>query len=111
MHTTANVMHVAYDVGGRRVRGGRGCGGSVVASTASDGLNEEELAGNGVKVDTLKTLLAKEDKEEEKKEEEEGKEQSEENANPPKLISLDQVLVKGEDITGKSMEEIKMARK
>lgn len=57
-------------------------------SSADAGLNAEELAGNGVKVDTLKTLLAKST--------EEGDEKT-----PPKLISLDQVTVRGEDLTGK----------
>ena len=63
------------------------------ALPVADGLNAEELAGNGVKVDTLRKLLAKE------KEEEGGS--SEGTNHPPKLISLDQVIVRGEDLTGR----------
>ena len=62
----------------------------------AEGLNEEELVGSGVKVDTLKKLLPSTPGEEQG--EGEGEETKE--SGPPKLISLDQITVKGEDLTG-----------
>jgi hypothetical protein len=67
---------------------------------AADSLNAEELAGNGVKVDTLKRLLPKITAEEKKG----GGSKS---SNPPKLISLDQVTVRGEDLTGMAAMPLK----
>lgn len=63
---------------------------------SAEGLNAQELAGNGVRVDTLKALLVR-SAEEETSEDAENKTSSD----PPKLISLDQVTVRGEDLTGK----------
>lgn len=59
----------------------------------TDGLNEEELAGAGVMVDTLRNLM--------KVSAQAKEEEAEDKDSPPKLISLDQVTVRGEDLTGK----------
>lgn len=80
--------------GGRRTRGNR-----VPQASVSESLNAEELAGNGVKVETLKQLLAARNTPEEGKHTAAG-DQTKANQNPPKLISLDQVTVRGEDLTG-----------
>lgn len=63
---------------------------------AVDGLNEEELVRNGVKVGTLKQLLAR-------SAEEKDDEDITEGSGPPKLISLSQVTVRGEDLTGRPL--------
>lgn len=60
----------------------------------ADGLNAEELAGIGVKVGSMKQLLAQSAGE---------KQDDQADRNPPKLISLDQVTVRGEDLTGKTL--------
>lgn len=78
---------------GRRARGSRARGGAMPAAVhAVESLNPEELAASGIKVDTLKTLL------QQTKEEGEGEGAK---AGPQKLISLDQVTMRGEDLTGK----------
>lgn len=72
---------------GRHIRGNRARGGALPQhASAAEGLNAAELKGNGVKVETLKKLMLS------------GEEPKE---SPPKLISLDQVTVRGEDLTGK----------
>ena len=78
-------------VGGRRIRGGRARGNFPQASLSADGLNAEELTKNGVKVDILKKLMLNR-----QEEVDDGQIKSD---NPPKLISLDQVTVRGEDLT------------
>lgn len=80
--------------GNRRTRGSRARGGSLPQGPA-DGLNEEELAGNGVRVGTLKKLLLRIPREEAEVPE------TEETGHPLKLISLEQVTVRGEDLTGR----------
>ena len=73
------------------MRGGRARAGSLPLASQVDVLNAEELAANGVRVDTLKRLSLRTPKEEV---------ESEEGGQPPKLIPLDQVTLRGEDLTG-----------
>lgn len=89
--------------GGRRVRGGRGRGRNrgvgnstkVQVSVPTDGLDEEELSRAGVKMNTLKNLMKVSAQTEEA-----GDGRSSEDS-PPMLISLDQITVREEDLTGK----------
>lgn len=62
------------------MRGGRG---RTNLPVRSDELSFSELMGSGVKVDILQKLLQKED-----------------GSSPTQFIPFDQVLVRGEDITG-----------
>ncbi len=66
------------------------------AAHSVESLNPEELAGSGVKVDTLKVLFRR-------SKEEDGTQLGSPTkmvGEPPKLISLDQVTMRGEDLTG-----------
>lgn len=82
--------------GGRRIRGGgRGARGAPQASLPSNILNAEELENSGIKVDILKELMmaalnSTEDVEEGDKA----------SKDPPKLLNFDEVIVRGEDVTG-----------
>lgn len=81
------------------MRGGRGRGGALPQATHSiDSLNMEELVGSGVKVDTLKTLLGRKDGKNEDHLDPDSPTKM--TGSPLKLISLDQVTMKGEDLTG-----------
>ena len=63
------------------------------SSSSVDGPNIEELLSNGIKVDTLKQLMTK--NKEDVREESIGEE-----GGLKKIISLDQVTLRGEDLTG-----------
>ena len=75
-------------------------------ASISESLNAEELAGNGMKVGTLKQLLATGSTTEEEGKDTGGDEMKT-NQNPQKLISLDQVTVRGEDLTGVLVKSIR----
>ena len=76
--------------GGRRVRGGstRGSGG-LQQSVSNDGPSLEELAKMGIKVNVLQGLIPNED------------------LADRQLLTLDQVSMKGEDLTGTNSTYIK----
>ena len=67
------------------------------SSSSVDGPNIEELVGSGVQVDVLKQLITKD------KKEVSSEEPSEEEGGLRKLISLDQVTLRGEDLTGERL--------
>ncbi len=77
------------------MRGARTRGNALPQSSASGDatLNAEELAKNGVNVETLKKLMLI-------KTDQEGEADPSETSNLVKLISFDQVTVRGEDLTG-----------
>lgn len=74
--------------GGRRMRGGSMRGGKMPQSSSSEGPSLEELAKSGIKVDVLQRLMPA-------NQDEEG------DSGLRKLIALDLVTMKGEDLTGK----------
>ena len=63
------------------------------SSSSVDGPNIEELLSNGIKVDTLKQLMTK-------NKEDVSEESIGEEGGLKKIISLDQVTLRGEDLTG-----------
>lgn len=85
---------MARTLGGARgrLRGARARGGILPQASSTDGLNLEELASSAIKVDTLRKLMKGET---DSSSEEEGTNE------PKKFISLDQVVVRGEDLTGR----------
>ena len=90
----------------RGTRASKGATGSGVGNARAqgslpmDGLNEEELSSTGIRVDILKALM-KTSHQSEKNMAEEDSELTD--LSPPKLISLDQVTMRGEDLTGKKI--------
>ena len=62
-------------------------------TSSMDGPSLDELISSGVKVDTLKQLLTK-------KKDDSSEVLSGDEGAPKKLIALDQVTVRGEDLTG-----------
>ena len=87
------------------MRGSRASKGasSKAGTTRSQGtvpiepLNEEELSSVGIKVDILKALM-KSTSQQDIEVESDAEKQS-----PPRLISIDQVTMRGEDLTGKNL--------
>ena len=80
------------------MRGGRGRISQAAASPSVEGPSLEELISTGIRVDTLKQLLAR-------KEEAEGsatEDLSGDGGKVKQLIALDQVTLRGEDLTSKS---------
>lgn len=65
-------------------------------SAPIDGLNAEELTVSGVKVEILKKLMLKSNLEDT------GTDAPNTSNSPPQLIALDQITVRGEDLTGES---------
>lgn len=63
-------------------------------SAPVDGLNAEELTVSGVKVEILKKLMLKSNPEDT------GTDAPNTSNSPPQLIALDQITVRGEDLTG-----------
>lgn len=63
-------------------------------SAPVDGLNAEELTVSGVKVEILKKLMLKSNSEDT------GTDAPNTSNSPPQLIALDQITVRGEDLTG-----------
>lgn len=79
------------------MRGGRGRVSQATASPSVEGPSLEELISTGIRVDTLKQLLAR-------KEEAEGsatKDLSGDGGKVKQFIALDQVTLRGEDLTSK----------
>lgn len=77
------------------MRGGRGRVSQATASPSVEGPSLEELISTGIRVDTLKQLLAR-------KEEAEGgatEDLSGDEGKVKQLIALDQVTLRGEDLT------------
>jgi len=61
-------------------------------------LNEKELSSAGIKIDTLKVLMKSSSQHDKDIAKVEG---DAENKFPPRLIAIDQVTMRGEDLTGK----------
>ncbi len=82
------------------MRGGRGRISQGVASSPSvEGPSLEELISTGIRVDTLKQLLARKEAEDSATEDSSGDE-----GKVKQLIALDQVTLRGEDLTSKLTE-------
>ncbi len=81
----------------------RGRAGGVTrtqGSVPAEGMNMAEISSTGVKVDTLRNLM-KLSAQCEKDTTEGDTAAASDDSSPPKLISLDQVIMRGEDLTGK----------
>ena len=77
------------------MRGGRGRINQASSSSPSvEGPSLEELISTGIRVDTLKQLMAKET-------EDSAEDLSDDESKVKKLIALDQVTLRGEDLTSK----------
>ena len=80
--------------GGRRVRGGRARVMQGPSSSSAEGPSLEELVSSGIKADTLKQLMTRE-----REDISEDLDGGEHGTTPRKLIALDQITLRGEDLT------------
>ena len=88
---------LSFTGGGRRVRGGRGRVSQAASSSPSaEGPSLEELISTGIRADTLKQLMARKETEDGATEDSTGDE-----GKVKKLIALDQITLRGEDLTSK----------
>lgn len=78
------------------MRGGRGRVSQASSSPSVEGPSLEELISTGIRVDTLKQLMARKETEDSATEDSSGDE-----GKMKKLIALDQVTLRGEDLTSK----------
>lgn len=80
------------------MRGGRArmMQGSSPSSSIAEGPSLEELVSSGIRADTLKQLMTNKDTEDDDCED-----SSRDEGTLKKLVSLEQVTLKGEDLTGK----------
>ena len=89
---------LSFTGGGRRVRGGRGRISQATSfSPSAEGPSLEELISTGIRADTLKQLMARKETEDGAAEDSTGDE-----GKVKKLIALDQITLRGEDLTSKS---------
>lgn len=98
-----SLSYLSFTGGGRRVRGGRGRVSGASSSSASpsvEGPSLEELISTGIRADTLKQLMARKETEDGATEDSGGDE-----GKVKKLIALDQVTLRGEDLTSKSIDQ------
>ena len=93
-----SLLFLSFTGGGRRVRGGRGRISQTSSSPSMEGPSLEELISTGIRVDTLKQLMARKETEDSAADHEDS---SGDEGKVKKLIALDQVTLRGEDLTSK----------